>query len=400
MKISKNNRKDIKHQGFTLVELVVVIAGLAALGAFTIPAVLNSIKINKIEEAKALMNSYAADCLGKYRLATDPIKFVEDSIPEDLDNEKLLTLGYQIDGDKSKCSHTGIKPSDKDDNFLYAFDFRISSEGKVLKTATPSDNPSALNSCKGWAGKNCGLSEAQKAEFARLEALAKAKATCISNYQLWLGKSSSGEFKTWNNEKETCTKQVFAFEGTPVASKEAIDEALKAKYGRACQDWREAKIRNNKYVSPSGKAETKNPECGGVQYWFHTGSMFTSQADWTERDNKIKQQACVANRSQLLSRRKSGKHTYGPTPGPDPCGKTVWLCNGQEYATDADYKTTSCGAPPPPPPPPKPKPVPPKQIPDRSRPGKIIQCGGSKPAVCNNPFLKWRLPQCQCWNNL
>ena len=55
MKISKNNRKNFKEKGFTLVELVVVIAGLAALGAFTIPAVLNSIKINKIEEAKALM---------------------------------------------------------------------------------------------------------------------------------------------------------------------------------------------------------------------------------------------------------------------------------------------------------------------------------------------------------
>ena len=54
----------------------------------------------------------------------------------DLDNDKLSTLGYQIDGDKSKCSHTAIKPTDKDDNFLYAFDFRISSEGKVLKTAS------------------------------------------------------------------------------------------------------------------------------------------------------------------------------------------------------------------------------------------------------------------------
>ena len=128
--------------------------------------------------------------------------------------------------------------------------------------------------------------------------------------------------------------------------------------------------------------------------------MFTSQADWTERDNKIKEQACIANRSDVLSRRKSGKHTYGPTPGPDPCGKTVWLCNGQEYATDADYKTTSCGAPPTPPPHPPPKPKPPRQIPDRGNPGKIIKCPGSKPGICNNPFLNWRLPACQCWNNL
>ena len=40
----------------------------------------------------------------------------------------------------------------------------------------------SLNSCRGWAGKNCGLSDAQKAEFARLAALAKAKAECISEY--------------------------------------------------------------------------------------------------------------------------------------------------------------------------------------------------------------------------
>ena len=100
MKISKSDNTK-NQQGFTLVELVVVIAGLAALGAFSIPAVLNSIKLNKIEE-EAPMNSYAADCLGQYRISTDPVKFVENAVPADLDNEKLLTLGYQIDGDKSK----------------------------------------------------------------------------------------------------------------------------------------------------------------------------------------------------------------------------------------------------------------------------------------------------------
>ena len=218
LKISPNNKYK-NQQGFTLVELVVVLAGLSALAAFTIPNVLNTIKLNRIEEAKSLMNSYAADCL-EYRVSTDPIKFVDDAVPSDLDNEKLLTLGYQIDGKKSKCSNTAIKPKDDKDKFLYALDFRISSEGKVLKTATPSDNPAALNSCKGWAGKNCGLSEAQKAEFARLEAIAKAKAKCISNYQTWLGKGSSGESVTWDASKETCTKQVFAFEGTSGKSKQ------------------------------------------------------------------------------------------------------------------------------------------------------------------------------------
>ena len=399
MRISKNNKDSENQQGFTLIELVVVMAGLAALSAFAIPNVLNTIKLNRIEEAKALMNSYAADCLGQYRVSTDPIKFVDNATPSDLDNEKLTTLGYQIDGKKSKCSNTAIKPLNEKEKFLYPFDFRISSEGKVLKTATPSDNPSALNSCKGWAGKNCGLSEAQKAEFARLEAIAKAKATCLSNYQTWLGKGSSGESVTWDSTKESCTKQVFAFEGTPVASQQAVDDALKAKYGRACGDWRTLKKSNANYVSPGGNSETKNPECGGVKYWFHTGYEFTNKADWTERDNTMRKQACVTNRSQLLSQKKSGKFTYGPTPGPDPCGKVVWLCNGQEFSTEADYKTTSCGAPPPPPPPPKPKPKPPKTIVNPIT-RKKVTCPGSKPNACNNPVKKWRVPPCHCWNNL
>ena len=340
MTISKN--KNTNKDGFTLIELVVVIGSLAALASFSIPNFLNSIKLNKIEEAKAIMNAYASDCLGKYRISTDPVEFIENAVPDQLDNMKLNTLGYQIDGDKNKCSHIAIKPSNEKETDLYAFDFRMSSEGQILKTGTPSDNSRFLNSCRGWAGKNCGLSDAQKAEFARIAAIAKAKSECISNYNKWLADGSSGEYKSWDNNNETCTQAVFAFEGIPVNTLEAVDQALKAKYGRACIDWRQGKKNS---ISPNGNPETKAPECGGIQYWFHSGNEFTTQADWTEYDNKIKEQACIKDRSDSLSNKKSGKYTYGPIPGPDPCGKTVWLCNGTEYNSESDYKTTTCGTP-------------------------------------------------------
>ena len=106
MKISKKDN----NYGFTLVELMVVIAGLAALSAISIPSFLNSIKLNKIEEAKAIINGYASDCLGKFRISTDPVQFIENTAPDQLDNIKLSTLGYKIDGDKNKCSHLAIKP--------------------------------------------------------------------------------------------------------------------------------------------------------------------------------------------------------------------------------------------------------------------------------------------------
>ena len=89
------------------------------------------------------------------------------------------------------------------------------------------------------------------------------------------------------------------------------------------------------------------------EHWFHSGNgNSTTQADWTDYDNKVKKQACIKDRSNALRLKKSGKYRYGPTPGPDPCGKTVWLCNGAEYNSPSFYKLQVGGAPPPPPPPP------------------------------------------------
>ena len=373
MKISNNKNN---NNGFTLIELVVVIAGLAALSSISIPSVLNSMRLNRIDEAKAMMNGYAADCLAKYRISSDPLEFIEKSTPDELDNTKLSTLGYMIDGDKNKCSNLAIKPLNDDEKNLYAFDFSISSEGRVIKTGTPSSNPSFLNSCRGWAGKYCGLSDAQKAEFARLAAIAKAKSECLSNYSSWLGAGSSGENVSWDSSEETCTRRVFAFEGIPVNSAEAVDQALKAKYGRACSDWRISK-RNS--ISPNGNPETKSPECGGVNYWFHSGNEYTSQADWTAKDNLIKAQACTKDRSDSRTK-KTGEYTYGPTPGPVPCGTTVWLCNGIEYNSLADYRITSCGAVPI---------VPPPSPPSR--------CANFKPrSICQGNRYLANHPLCKC----
>ena len=351
MKISNFNIQN-NSRGFTIVELVVVLAGLAALASFSIPSIFRSVKLNRVEEAKALMNSYAADCLSKYRLSTNPVDFIENSTPDQLDDIKLSTLQYKIDGDKNKCSHLAIKPLNENEKDLFSFDFRMTSDGEILKTAKPSDNPSFLNSCRSWAGKNCGLSEAQQAEFARLAELAKAKSQCISNYSAWLTAGNSGEFVSWDNNNESCNRPVFAFEGTPVNSAEAVEQAQQAKYGLACAKWRGEQRTNN---TTSQNPLTKTPECGGVNYWFHSGIEFLSQAAWNEHDDLLKAQACNKDKSDAISQGVKGKYTYKPTPGPDPCGKVVWLCNGEVFSSLSGYETSTCSPPPNQDPPPEDK---------------------------------------------
>ena len=102
-------------------QLIVVVAGLAILSSLSIPNILSRIKLNRVEEAKALMNSYALDCLAKYRISTKSISdFLKDEKPEELDNDKLKTLQYQIDGDKNKCANVAIKPLDDNEKELFA----------------------------------------------------------------------------------------------------------------------------------------------------------------------------------------------------------------------------------------------------------------------------------------
>ena len=169
MKLSIKKNKDLDSSGFTIVELVIVIGALSILGSFAFPNILNTLKLNKAEEAKALMNGFAADCLGKYRVSATEKEFRENAKPDGFDDDRLGLLGYQVDGNKVKCSELGIKPKDKNDKFLYPFSFEIDDDGKLTKIGTPppptSGNISALNSCKGWAGDNCGMSADNKAKL-------------------------------------------------------------------------------------------------------------------------------------------------------------------------------------------------------------------------------------------
>ena len=57
----------MQSHGFTLLELIVVLAGLGILSSLAIPNFVDIFDSNNVDEIKALLNSAAADCLQNSR---------------------------------------------------------------------------------------------------------------------------------------------------------------------------------------------------------------------------------------------------------------------------------------------------------------------------------------------
>ena len=59
-------------------------------------------------------------------------------------------------------------------------------------------------------------------------------------YNNWFA-DGSGEYKVGIMIMKVVLEKYLLLKGVPVNSLEAVDQALKAKYGRACEDWRDIK---------------------------------------------------------------------------------------------------------------------------------------------------------------
>lgn len=391
MQISKIRKNKNYGAGFTLVELIIVIAGIAALGSFSFPALLNSIKLNKIEEAKAIMNSYAAECLSKVRYRISDSDYIDNAQPE-TDDIKLNTLGYMIDPEKNKCYELGIKPVNDEENGLYSFGFSVNTEGKVIKKATPSDNVRFRSSCNSWAGKNCGPSAEQLAKWAEEEAAAQAKADCETDWATWQAEKEDGKTFVWdkNAEPPDCSKVQYTLEGKKVIpnTEEGFQQAKKDRLGKLCAAWITKTLTDNgiKYIGPE-EGETKPDLCGEQRIWFHTGDVFYKPELWVEKNQALKEKACIDDLSLAYSRAKKGTK-YIPKPNnylnPDPCQKPHWLCPKDGIYDDYnEYKEQSpCGK------------VPIKEPP----PEKIVppRCKNFKPDRRCGSTIKKSSPRCRC----
>lgn len=325
--------------GFTLIEAVAAVAILSALAGITVPQISKIVKNNRISEAKALTSAAALECLQGVRLGNTPST---QEIPETIiSNERLKPTGYQIDSDKTKCNEFNISPINETDTVLYSLGFRISVDGKISKLAIPASDESSLNSCKQWAGTNCGISPKQQAEWDRLAAIAQAKSDCNEAFYDWLRNTrpngGTGSKSRWDSTSNTCDLKTWAFEGSIQQNEDEYKAAEERAFGKDCSD----------ATTPISRAGTQTggpttiKGCRDRVFYFCLGEDKTTEKNMNACITENAGAKCLADRE--TARTSNHKGRYEPVEGPDPCGETKWMCNGIMVDTKALYLETDCG---------------------------------------------------------
>ena len=419
MSISKKSLINKNYPGFTIVELVVVLAGLAALSAISIPGVLNQIRLSKIESTKALMNGYAADCLGKYRTSINPSKDYVNKVQPSFDTDQLENLGYTIDGNNKTCTSFGIKPLKDDESFAYGMKFEVIG-GSIVKTGAPTgSSESAYKSCKNWAGQNCGMTDAQKAKLAAARAEQERFDKCESNYLDWKQKArlansdEKGTGRSWNPKTKKCSVVWWAYKSKIGPDKPWYEEEVEKAIGKKCSGLLNKRIDEKKLSDPEGE-NLKDNDCKG-KYWFTLDNFFTQKTAWEKQVRDDAKNLCNADIDSYKEKDHTGEIVVKPKFGPLPCGTKIWFCKGDIEQDKDSWDAGECGqaekerkeeaerkaaaeaaakeaA--------EKKRLEDKNIPKEVKgrfPGETRQCRPPMPKQCNSP--KWRrlIPDCKCW---
>ncbi len=320
------NNLDLVVDGYSLVEIVVVLAVLSTLAAISIPNVLQTIKSNRINEAKILMDSYASECLKEYRLGND----LSIASPPTYSESKLISLGYKKSANSS-CSKFSIEPH-VSDKIYFQMDFRIGEEsGTLIKTATPKSDPIGSNLCKSWAGDLCSGSDIEKNNWDSIFLTEKNKAKCEADFFTWKNTLPSGSNNRWDDATNSCSKKIWVHKNYIADSETNYQDIKKSE-----------ECSSDKEIYSTYTGEQYIPSCQKTFYFYQgidMGSKNLMQVKLIE-ENEVN---CKVNRENNRLTASNGKYTGEQSSG--SCGDTYWICNQKILSTLDQWKESICYTP-------------------------------------------------------
>ena len=354
--------------GFSLLELVATLAVLSTLTAIAAVGfngkggIIGQINSANIDEAKALLNTAAADCLQKSRLNNENKDIVDDTIISD---QRIKPIGFAIDkaNNADKCSYFQLVPTNENDDVRYPIGFSVS-DGVLSKFATPtSSDQGSISSCERWAGVNCKQDQSLKRLINWKKDIAANKIACEDEYTKWLtvDNTTPYKFQRWNPNAETgcpsrpardgsenyqndptctpngCNREVFGLDGEFVGfTKEAYDQALEDKYGKLCTEWvaeqeQQGKTNNTTTLLPV----TKTPECGSQEFWFFQGEDQGTKEKFMER-------ACNLWKEDKNSKNYTNAPANQPVTTPECGDQEFWFVDGSDQGSFEKLQGARC----------------------------------------------------------
>lgn len=311
-----------KPNGFTLLELIVVLAGLGILSSLAIPNYMKYLDYAKVDEAKALLNNTAADCLqGLRRDSTSLDKPVNNNI---ISMVRLKNTGYVFKDGSDRVSNDDYLPNCRNVQIIALSDddrakrlpdlgFFLNDEFSLTKTASDSGSETKFPA-ESWAGANTTEEEALNEWLKLNEEIAQAKAKCKED----LDSFNTGQTFTWDSEKtksctdkppisdtpETCTpigctKEVWYIDGEFCGyEQDDFRECQREKTSAACQAEKDSKTNESPPWTTATIAGDLLPNCDEPT-WFFEGQDVGSAESWTRR-------MCDKNKKDLLGTIHSG----------------------------------------------------------------------------------------------
>ena len=324
--------------GYSILEMVVVVGVLAILAGISVPAFLNFLKAARIDGAKSTLNSAIADCLQNYRTAPDTLN---NLVVADTRLAGIEQAGYKVQDEKNKCTDFMITPSDPNETYLFPMGFMVRN-GQVTKIAIPASDRGSENACRSWG--TCGIPPELQAEWDRLAKIEADKKACNDAFYTFLNSGSKGQKNVWDDTTQTCSRAQWVLDGTRYTSKAAYDTAFTAKVGKECL----AELSQYSSSNPPNGRYT-NQKCDIDTYFLNGTNLETS--DTTIYEAKILEY----NKLQCDAAEKSWRNDGQPGAFSWPSGlscNALWKCpreNNRVFNDSASYQASSCGEPTPPP---------------------------------------------------
>ena len=345
--------QEFKSLGFTLIELIVVLAGLGILSSLTIPNFLKYLDYAKVDEVKSLLNATAADCLQGLRRDTNRLS---NPIDENLlSYARLKSTGYVFKDGTERASEEGYLPNCASVQITAALEndrkarlpdlgFVLNEQGVLTKLATNSGSDTKFPA-ESWAGANT-TDEKTLVEWLKLnEEISNARLACKTNQEKFAKNIGTGQTSIWDSNKTSsctdkppksenpstctpdgCTKPIWYIDGEVCGySPDEFRACKDAKRSAACKAEEDKMASKKPPWTTTTIAGDQLPNCDEPVWYFEGNDMGSAEA-WQK-------QMCAKN----IKIKEDEKYTDFEAPSQiehcfldDGSPKQFYFCDGQD----------------------------------------------------------------------